>query len=320
MYDGAGSLFALGTRLTKLDTVGAPLVGANNCYVTDALVTVGIGLEYEDGNEIIQRNGSGRICLTFRAPDTLKRGTIADLSVCSPDPNVLEFAMGGNVISTGGAGTAEVQTVTLTGVPTGGDFTLTLDGETTGDIVYNAAASAVEIALEALPGVGSGNVTVTGSAGGPYSVTFSIAMGNVPQMTADGSGLTGGTAPNVTVVTATPGDNLTDIGYAAPEVGVEANPNGLGIEFWSRAIDQGAYAANLPYFHWVLPRANVRPSDAWTLSGEDPLLPSFEGFCTQNPSWGTGPTEDWPYQSDRVWQFARVATLPDLTPGFVAVA
>jgi hypothetical protein len=139
-------------------------------------------------------------------------------------------------------------------------------------------------------------------------------------MTANGAGLTGGTSPNVVIGTTTPGSNLTDIGYRAPAVGEEANPNGISLEMWTRAIDDGAYATNLPFFHWVLPRAQLRPSDAWTLSGEDPLLPGFEGTCTQNASWGSGPAEDWPYESDRVWQFARVATVPDLSPGFVAVS
>jgi hypothetical protein len=307
-------------RLTKLDDTGAPLVGLNTSYTTEALVACSIGLEYEEGDEIIQRAGSGRICLSYRAPDSLTRGTISDLSICSPDPNVLQFLIGGDVIGSGGSGTAEVQTVTITGAPTGGTFTLTFDGNTTADIAFDALAAAVQAALEALPNLDPGDVTVTGAAGGPYTVTFTAAEGDVPQMTANGDDLTGGSSPGVTVTTTTPGDNLTDLGYRAPAVGVDPNPNGISIELWSRAIEDGAFAATLPYFHWVLPRAFVRPSDNWALSGEDPLLPGFEGYCTQNANWGSGPADDWPYQSDRVWQFARVATVPDLSQGFVAVA
>lgn len=321
MYDGAGSLFALGMRMTKIDVLGVPIVGAQSSYVSDALVAVSIGLEYEEGTEIIQKSGSGRVCLTYRAPDTLKRGTISDFQVCTPDPNVLEFMIGGDVISTGAA-TAEVQTVTITGTPTGGTFTLTFDGETTGPIDFDATNTEVDTALEALSNIGVGEVTVTGGPGpgSAFTVTFSTALGNVPQMTASGAGLTGGTAPAVAVTTATPGNNLTDVGYRAPEVGAEAVPNGVGLEFWTAAIQDGSYAANLPYLHWVLPRAKVRPSDAWALNGENALLPGFEGWSEQNANWGAGPADDWPYESDRVWQFARVATLPDLTPGFVAVS
>jgi hypothetical protein len=294
-----------------------PNVGAESSYVSDALVAVSVGLEYEEGTEIIQKSGSGRVCLTYRAPDTLKRGTISDFQVCTPDPNVLEFAIGGDVISTGAA-TAEVQTVTLTGVPTGGTYTLTFDGETTAPLDFDSTNAEIEAALEALPNIEPGEVTVTGT--GPFTVTFATSVGNVPQLTADGSALTGGTDPDVTVATTTPGNNLTDVGYRAPEVGSEAVPYGIGLEFWTAAIQDGSYAANLPYLHWVLPRAKLRPSDAWTLNGENALLPGFQGWSEQNANWGAGPADDWPYESDRVWQFARVATIPDLSPGFVAVS
>lgn len=98
---------------------------------------------------------------------------------------------------------AETQTVTITGTPTGGTFTLTYSGQTTAAIAYNAAASAVQTALNNLSNLDG--VTVTGSAGGPYSVVFPATSGNVAQMTASGAGLTGGTAPAVNVTTATPG-------------------------------------------------------------------------------------------------------------------
>jgi hypothetical protein len=100
-------------------------------------------------------------------------------------------------------GTSEVQTVTITGAPTGGTFTLTFTGEETDTIAFNAAATTVQTALNALPNLDG--VTVSGGAGGPYTVTFPASMGNVDQMTGDGTGLTGGTAPAVAVATTTPG-------------------------------------------------------------------------------------------------------------------
>ena len=60
-----------------------------------------------------------------------------------------------------------LQTVTITGSPTGGTFTLTYKGQTTAGIAYNAAASAVQTALVGLSTVGTGNATVSGSNGGP---------------------------------------------------------------------------------------------------------------------------------------------------------
>lgn len=59
---------------------------------------------------------------------------------------------------------------------TAGTFTLTVDGNTTGNIPWNASALQVQSALEALANVGEGNVIVTGPAGGPYVAKFSVAV------------------------------------------------------------------------------------------------------------------------------------------------
>lgn len=314
MWDGSGSLFALGMRLTKLDATGAPIVGTQSAYKTDALVTVGIGLEYRDGPEVEQPNGSGGICLYYAADPTLKRGTISDLQVCTPDPNVLQFTIGGDVIA-GPPAVAEVQTLTISGTPTGGTYTLVVDGTPTDPLAYNALAAAIEAEIDPLV---DGGVTVTGT--GPWTITFTTSAGNVPQIVANGSGLTGGTDPDATVTTATPGLNLTEIGYAAPEVGSAPTPNGIGLEFWTAAVRDGGYADDYPYIQWVLPRTKLQPSDAWTAEGENAMLPGFEGFSYQNQNWNGGPLGDWPYISSRVWQWARVTELPDLSPGFVEVA
>ncbi|MFF2054114.1 hypothetical protein ACFVU2_21085 [Leifsonia sp. NPDC058194] len=89
-------------------------------------------------------------------------------------------------------------TVTISGTPTGGTFTIQLNGATTAPIAYNAAGAAVAAALNALSGVtGVSGVTGTGSAGGPFSLTFPAAAALV----ANGSALTGGTNPAVTATT-----------------------------------------------------------------------------------------------------------------------
>ncbi|RSS43827.1 hypothetical protein [Streptomyces sp. WAC08241] len=106
------------------------------------------------------------------------------------------------------AGADEVQTVTITGGPTGGTFTLTFSGQTTSGIAYNAAASAVQSALEALSNINPGDVVCAGGAlpTTPVTVTFGGQYDgtNVVQMTATSS-LTGGTSPAVAVTTTTPG-------------------------------------------------------------------------------------------------------------------
>lgn len=96
-----------------------------------------------------------------------------------------------------------IQTVTLVGNPTGGDFTLTYAGQTTAAIPYNASPAAVQTALEALSNVDPGEALVTGVAGGPYTVSFGgdiASDGIVTLMTASAAGLTGGTTPTITLV------------------------------------------------------------------------------------------------------------------------
>lgn len=321
-YDGAGSLFALGLRLTKLDASGAPLPGLQNCYTTESLAQIGINQEYSDPDAVEFRNGSGAVCVYYAPSKTLLRGLIEDFIICTPDPLVLEFCCGGEVITTGG--TNAVQTVTITGTPTGGTFTLTYNGQTTTPIAYNANATAVQAALVALSNIAPGDVTVSGGPGPgtPYVVTFGGTKGNqaVPTMTASGASLTGGSTPAIAVTETTPGvegDNV--IGYRAPEVNVDATPNGVAIEVWSNAIRDNAFDAALPYYHWVLPRARLVPSEAITLGAEDPTTPTFEGTLEQNGSFGTGPLDDIEFGTDRIYQFCRVADMPDLSAGFIEV-
>lgn len=112
----------------------------------------------------------------------------------------------------GTGGTNEVQTATITGTPTGGTFTLTFRGATTTGIAYNADASTVETALEALSTIGDGDVRVTGGPGPgtPYVITFVNDLGhqNVSNVTASGAGLTGGTTPAITIAQTTPGSSV----------------------------------------------------------------------------------------------------------------
>lgn len=110
------------------------------------------------------------------------------------------------------SGANEVQTVTITGSPTGGNFKLTFYGQQTANIAYNAAAADVLAALEALTKIGEDNVTVTGSAGGPYTVTFvgDLELTSLQLMTASHT-FTGGTSPNIAVTQATDGKEATPV-------------------------------------------------------------------------------------------------------------
>jgi hypothetical protein len=102
-------------------------------------------------------------------------------------------------------GTNEVQTLTLEGV-TGGTYTLEFEGDVTGNISPTATFKQVQEALEALADIEEGDITVAGSAGGPYTVTFRgrYQSTNVPALVANNAGLIG-TTPKVKVATTSEG-------------------------------------------------------------------------------------------------------------------
>jgi hypothetical protein len=102
----------------------------------------------------------------------------------------------------------EVQTLTQGGSGLT-SFTLTWDGETTASIAQAATGATVQTALEALSNIEPGDVTVTGVAGGPYTVTFTgdLQGQNVPAITTTPTGGSG----TVVVATATGGGSgVTD--------------------------------------------------------------------------------------------------------------
>lgn len=108
-------------------------------------------------------------------------------------------------IQSNGVGTIGVQTLTMTGTPTGGTFALGYQGQITAPIAYNAAASAVQSALRALSTIGGTNVTCSGGPfpGSAITATFSgsLVLSTVPLITYNLGGLTGGT-PAMTIVNA----------------------------------------------------------------------------------------------------------------------
>ncbi len=102
-----------------------------------------------------------------------------------------------------------VQTLSITGSPTGGTFTLTFGGHTTSTINWNASASAVQTALQALSSIGTGNVTCTGGALPTTAVvitfTGTLADTNVSTITIGTNSLTGGTSPAPHIAATTTG-------------------------------------------------------------------------------------------------------------------
>lgn len=105
----------------------------------------------------------------------------------------------------------DVQTLTISGGPTGGTFTLAFNGQTTATIAYNATAATVQAALVALANIGAGNVACAGGPlPGAVTITFQGTLGNAPQsiISVAANNLTGGSAPAPTITHTTTGSSL----------------------------------------------------------------------------------------------------------------
>jgi len=120
-------------------------------------------------------------------------------------------------------GTNEVQTLTLGGTPTGGTFKLAFDGYTTAAIDWTDTDSTliadIDAALEALPNIGTGGVTVAAgtltSGIGTITITFggNLAELVVATITVADDSLEG-SAPTIAVAETTPGVTATGRGAA----------------------------------------------------------------------------------------------------------
>lgn len=109
---------------------------------------------------------------------------------------------------------SEAQRVTITGNPTGGNFTLVFNGQSTAPIAYDADQFEIEAALRDLSSIGPDGVAVYGGAN-TFEVRFLgvVAATDVPELTYLNA-LTGGLNPDIEVETITngrPGGNDTQV-------------------------------------------------------------------------------------------------------------
>lgn len=137
-------------------------------------------------------------------------------------------------------------------------------------------------------------------------VTLEIALCNPdPEFTEMATGgvlLTEGSAASATTV-----------GWLAPEIGVDAMPNGVAVEVWSGAMINGRPAAVNPYWHWLFPYANLRQGGDRVIENGI-LATSFEGWAVGNGSFGKGgnAAAPWKWASDRAYGYGRTSTIPTL--------
>lgn len=238
--------------MTRLDSCGAYPVPttANSLVTSSGFVSVQYELDYEAGEEIVQKNADGNFCVNDRTCDLFKR-TMVTISFCNVDPDIMSLITG-NSVEVDGAGndvgfrvaenltcnqfalelwtgidgqaacpaTNEAQTLTEGGAGlTSFTLTATLPGysaATTGSIAASSTSAQVQAALEALDAIDPGDIAVTGPAGastGPWIVTFQgrYAGLDITQMTSTPTGGSG----TLTVTTTTPGGVSTggNFGY-----------------------------------------------------------------------------------------------------------
>ena len=92
--DYAASVQGVAIRVTRLDAAGNLLNGPGDSYTTSAFMRVSFTPEYEEGDEIVEKSANGVICVSYKAPDTLKRVTM-EVAICEPDPELSSLMSGG---------------------------------------------------------------------------------------------------------------------------------------------------------------------------------------------------------------------------------
>src|SRR3954464_14620212 len=94
--DYAASVQGVAIRVTKLNVDGT--LDGDQSYFSKSFIRVGFTPEYEEGDEITEKNADGTVCVTFKAPDTLKRATM-EIAVCDPDPILSSMLSGGTLLA-----------------------------------------------------------------------------------------------------------------------------------------------------------------------------------------------------------------------------
>ena len=92
--DYAASVQGVAIRVTRLDAAGNLLNGAGDSYTTSAFLRTSFTPEYEEGDEIVEKSADGTVCVSYKAPDTLKRITM-ELAICEPDTELSQLISGG---------------------------------------------------------------------------------------------------------------------------------------------------------------------------------------------------------------------------------
>ena len=189
----AASVQGAAIRVTRLKSDGTLLSGPMDSYTTSAFLRMSFTPEYEDGEEITEKAADGTVCVSYKAPDRLKRVTM-ELAICEPDPELTALLAGGVLLSRnentlgGTAGVAPTPTTVTQATITSTTASLYLQNNAQG----LAAGDNVTVA---------GLTPASGSINGVQRVvSLTSSLSNV---TATGTGFTASYATNVVTLTVT---------------------------------------------------------------------------------------------------------------------
>ncbi len=268
------SVFSL--TLSGSEVTGAAFIKA---FGPDVVPTV---------NEVqtVTLNGAtgGTFALSFGGKSTDTAGT-GDLEAGSNEvtnfkANDRAFVAGEQISGPGIPAGTRITAVTFDSLTLSNAATATATGVTfDAALPFDARVSTVQKAFQGLSSIGSGNVSVSGSDGGPYTIEFTgkFAGEDLAQITADASKLTG-TTPSVAIATTQDGANGPGTGLetctvaTGCKVGADEFTSGISPPS-SLAIDSegSIYAAGHPGF-CVLGGCGVQKFNASATSVE-PFAP-----------------------------------------------
>ena len=216
--------------------------------------------------------------------------------------------------TTTGAIIPDVQTLSVSGTPTGGTFTLTFNNQTTAAIPFNATSAQVQAALTALSSIGPGNIVCTGGPLPSASVTITfagqLASGPQPLIAAGGNSLTSATTPQPTIVHTTSG-----LGVASVVVPVDPDNAVIPNLGWDPArfvlIDTVSQASSVDTATLTL---NYPTGQAFQHGTENAIM-ALGGFSTISATvTGTSPVWGVPLDVDGQ-PVPNLRMRPDVAPG-----
>jgi hypothetical protein len=180
-------------RVTELNSCSIPVTGGS-FVVSEGFVQVEITSELEDGEEYVQKNADGKLCVNLRAPDSLKRLNVT-VDWCQIDPDIINLITGSPLEMSGAdavgfriqEGEADVRwalelwtglgdTTCDDGVVEYGYLLLPLiTGSTVGDVTIENATATFQTTgyTEGNSGWGVGPYDVIGSPAAPLDVAIS---------------------------------------------------------------------------------------------------------------------------------------------------